>query len=1308
MGQLVTTTYATVLTRGTKSSFNNLPAMDGKIRFIVDSRELYIDYGNEHIKVSDIIDTYTESEMRELSLDKIITNKIYLTSDTKKMYMYVGTDWLNLIENHTHVVAQIVDAGSAARFNVPELGDAGNNQVVLGSDTRLSDARIAADVYPWAKQEYKPDYNVTEIINIGTAAEKDVPTSGDATNDEVVLGSDTRLSDARIASDVYNWAKQPTKPSYNVTEILNIGTAAERNVPLTGDATNNEVVLGNDSRLTDARIAADVYDWAKQPTKPGYDSTEIIGAGTVISYNVPVIGDATDNEVVLGNDSRLSDSRNAKDVYDWAKQENKPSYTKSEVGLSNVDNTSDESKKTAFTGTISSDSTGFVVGSSIYNALSEKLDSSEKGEPNGVAELDEHGHILASQLPGSVDEIKEGYYDKATGKFYEDTAHTIEIPGESDKIYLDVISNLAYRWGGTSFVTISSDISLGETETTAYRGDRGKIAYDHATDPNKYTTTTSVGFYKIGITKEGHIAGITAVSKSDITALGIPGSDTTYAVVSKTAAGLAPQLPNETTTTKYLRQDGSWQVPPDTTYAISKVDNGIKLSGSDGNSSIVTIDEVDTTYTLSKSGSTIKLTGSNGSSTSVTDANTTYALSKSGSTIILTGSDGATTGVTDSDTHRSIQVNGTEILGNNTTALNLKQGSNVSISNSNGTVTISATNTTYSVVSKTAAGLAPQLPNETNTSKYLRQDASWAIPENTTYTLSKSGSTIILTGSDGSTTGVTDSDTNNAVTQTNLANTDANARRIILSNSANDTSETKGVYKNAKLLYTPSTGFLSSPKLKSVINNSVITGTGTAAQDKGAGVSPRYFPAKWSFNTGFTPAEGDIITITIPVAGHPWGDWMSIDNGSTWHPVNQQGTGRLTTHFGAGQVIQLVFDADGQTNSMTPVAGADSVNGTNVTGGCWRVLNMYDSNTDVRPSAYCDTAAATAAKAASCTNYILLDKSYLHITMVYANSSASAITLNVNGRGAKAIYINGAASSASNYTLPAGTYLVYYASNIYYFRTDGKLTADITGNAATVNGLTVQTAVPSGAVFTDTKYNFSGSTFYSGVSGTAEHNANNIATNGVYYYSSNGPATSKGASTADGGLYAQFHSTTWGGQIAQDYRNGNLFIRGKNNGTYTEWSKVLNGFDIGFGRFGGTGNTTKIKIKINSILGWMLSFTVTLYQGYISRKIMISGYQYGSNHWYTPKAVLLGASDNAAPNVYFGYDSTNNLWVGFDGGNYTGVCISDVCNGYTQITDFSGLFTISNVSSLATIQSTITASKPDAATVGGLSLSLVT
>lgn len=123
------------------------------------------------------------------------------------------------------------------------------------------------------------------------------------------------------------------------------------------------------------------------------------------------------------------------------------------------------------------------------------------------------------------------------------------------------------------------------------------------------------------------------------------------------------------------------------------------------------------------------------------------------------------------------------------------------------------------------------------------------------------------------------------------------------------------------------------------------------------------------------------------------------------------------------------------------------------------------------------------------------------------------------------------------------------------------------------------------------------------------------------------------------------------------------------------------------------GTTSKIKININSTSNWMLCFTVTLYQGYRATKVMISGYQYGSNHWDQPEARLLGDSDGTETiSVYFGYDSTNNLWVGFDGGNYTGVRISDVVNGYKAVSNWHSLFTISNVSSLATLQTTVTAS----------------
>lgn len=41
-------------------------------------------------------------------------------------------------------------------------------------------------------------------------------------------------------------------------------------------------------------------------------------------------------------------------------------------------------------------------------------------------------------------------------------------------------TNKTYRWSGSSYVEISASLALGETSRTAYRGDRGKIAYDHS------------------------------------------------------------------------------------------------------------------------------------------------------------------------------------------------------------------------------------------------------------------------------------------------------------------------------------------------------------------------------------------------------------------------------------------------------------------------------------------------------------------------------------------------------------------------------------------------------------------------------------------------------------------------------------------------------------------------------------------------------------------------------------------------------------------------------------------------------------
>lgn len=61
--------------------------------------------------------------------------------------------------------------------------------------------------------------DITDFPNLGTASVKDVASTGNASTTQVVMGNDTRLSDARKANDVYDWAKSSTKPTYTASEV---------------------------------------------------------------------------------------------------------------------------------------------------------------------------------------------------------------------------------------------------------------------------------------------------------------------------------------------------------------------------------------------------------------------------------------------------------------------------------------------------------------------------------------------------------------------------------------------------------------------------------------------------------------------------------------------------------------------------------------------------------------------------------------------------------------------------------------------------------------------------------------------------------------------------------------------------------------------------------------------------------------------------------------------------------------------------------------------------------------------------------
>lgn len=148
----------------------------------------------------------------------------------------------------------------------------------------------------------------------------------------------------------------------------------------------------------------------------------------------------------------------ASDVYSWAKQSSKPSYTISEVS-------------------------GNLPASRIS------------------------GIIDAAHLPSYIDDVIEGYLNG--GKFYttksSSGAYSGEIKAEAGKIYVDLSNNKTYRWSGSAYVIISETIALGTTHSSAGYGDESRAAYNHSTKTSgnpHHVTKTDVGLGNVDNTAD--------------------------------------------------------------------------------------------------------------------------------------------------------------------------------------------------------------------------------------------------------------------------------------------------------------------------------------------------------------------------------------------------------------------------------------------------------------------------------------------------------------------------------------------------------------------------------------------------------------------------------------------------------------------------------------------------------------------------------------------------------------------------------------------------------------------------------------
>lgn len=326
-----------------------------------------------------------------------------------------------------------------------------------------------------------------------------------------------------VDTTLNDYLKKADEKTYTLTQSTDKKTiylkdednATVSTVTLPADVTPTTYALSKSGKtvtLTGSDASTSSIDLDEYKLQLSYESQPTVGIDILVpgaNFNTSYpLSDSKYGRIAIYKDSTLVNECNAvMGIKGSAESTYRTGYQtikKDDIGLAKVENLSAAEIRDGLT-------KAEVVKALNYTPA----DEAKKGVASGYAELDVNGKVPTSQLPSYLSEVKE--FASVT---------TFPTAGDSSIIYLALDTMIQYRWSGSAYSAISgTSLALGETSETAYRGDRGKTAYDHSQDSGKLATAQTSGFYKFSSTAEGHVGSVTAVVKKDLTDLGVLDAD---------------------------------------------------------------------------------------------------------------------------------------------------------------------------------------------------------------------------------------------------------------------------------------------------------------------------------------------------------------------------------------------------------------------------------------------------------------------------------------------------------------------------------------------------------------------------------------------------------------------------------------------------------------------------------------------------------------------------------------------------------------------------------------------------------------
>ena len=392
----------------------------------------------------------------------VMTNTVDdLVNYYTKSETYTQTEVDNLISAIPKFAIKVVDALPTTDISTTTVYLLRTSETETGNlYTEYIYAEVSTGTYQWEELGTQTidlsDYVTTEDLNTTLAGY--VTTTALAT--ELAKYTDTTT----LSGLLNNKVDKVTGKGLSTNDY----TDDEKN-KLAGVASGAEANVQSDWNVTDNSSDAFIKN---KPT-----------LGTAAAKDVPASGNASTTQVVMGNDTRLTDARNAADVSAWAKAATKPTYTASEVGLGNVVNTGDSATPVA------NGTTKFTTGGA-YTELAKKVDkvdgkglstndytTTEKNKLSGIATGAQVNVLEKVSVNGTEQTITNKGVDIAVPEVLNDlddawVGTIAEYQAEQSEIPADTVILITDDYGGGTPLNYATLTNLPQINNVTLTGNK--------------------------------------------------------------------------------------------------------------------------------------------------------------------------------------------------------------------------------------------------------------------------------------------------------------------------------------------------------------------------------------------------------------------------------------------------------------------------------------------------------------------------------------------------------------------------------------------------------------------------------------------------------------------------------------------------------------------------------------------------------------------------------------------------------------------------------------------------------------------